>query len=173
MDRPRSPFRVEPDGTVHFRYLNYRGEIQGRRVRFHRGGGSLHWGSTGHYPEEQWLLEAWDLDRGAWRTFALVNILGTEPEGTIMATDATPRSDSAPTFDQVDAHVRAIDPATFAPAAAGTRALPNPAEALRQVGAAYRAVRPILAFVRPFVPGAWRIVFDGFTTALDALPTGA
>jgi hypothetical protein len=71
-------FAIDPDGSVRFRYRNYRGDVAMRHVRFHRGGGSLIWGKTEHHPEEQWLLEAWDEDRQMHRTFALKDILAPE-----------------------------------------------------------------------------------------------
>lgn len=84
-------------------------------------------------------------------------------------TSEAPESAAAPTFDEVDRHVRGVDPAVFGAGAEGTRAAPNPAGVLKQIGAAYAAVKPVLGFVRPFVPGPWRAVFDGFTAALDAV----
>lgn len=57
---------------VTFRYTNYKGETAVRRVRPIR----LWFGSTGWHPEAQWLLEAFDLDRGETRDFALRDITG-------------------------------------------------------------------------------------------------
>jgi hypothetical protein len=52
-------------------YTNYKGERNWRKVRPIR----LWYGRTEHHPRDQWLLDAWDIDRGAERTFALHGIL--------------------------------------------------------------------------------------------------
>lgn len=51
-------------------YTNHRGERAIRRVR------PVRWycGSSVYHPEVGWLLEAWDFDREAYRTFALKDI---------------------------------------------------------------------------------------------------
>jgi len=56
---------------VEFTYRNHRGAVERRRVipvdaRF---------GSTEWRPEPQWLLDAYDVDRRAYRTFALADVL--------------------------------------------------------------------------------------------------
>lgn len=53
-----------------FRYTNHEGKTAMRRVI----PCSLRYGRSDHYPEDQWLVEAYDLDRKNWRTFALNNI---------------------------------------------------------------------------------------------------
>ncbi len=63
------------DGISHDRvlvivYTNYRGEQAERRVIPAR----IWFGSTDWHPEPQWLLEAFDLDRGAERSFAMRDI---------------------------------------------------------------------------------------------------
>src|SRR5690349_10917823 len=65
----------DPSAVVIIRYTNYRGETADRRIvpiciRF---------GSTEWHPEEQWLLEAFDLDRNAPRAFALKDVLEWRP----------------------------------------------------------------------------------------------
>jgi hypothetical protein len=57
--------------TMTFSYKNYRGELSSRHVR---PLGPPRWGTSEWYPEPQWLLMAWDLDKGAAREFALDNI---------------------------------------------------------------------------------------------------
>ena len=51
-------------------YTNYRGETALREVLPQR----VWFGSTDWHPEEQWLLDAIDLDKGAPRSFALRDI---------------------------------------------------------------------------------------------------
>jgi predicted DNA-binding transcriptional regulator YafY len=52
-----------------FDYTNHRGETGTRRVECC---GSLpFWGATDWHPEPQWLLDIFDLDRKAWRAFAM------------------------------------------------------------------------------------------------------
>jgi hypothetical protein len=58
--------------SVAFRYRNHRGEVTTRRVETTR----LYWGRTEWHPEKQWLLDGWDHDKGAFRTFALGDIEG-------------------------------------------------------------------------------------------------
>ena len=51
-------------------YKNYRGEVASRRIIPQR----LWFGATEWHPDEQWLLDAIDVDRGATRSFALRDI---------------------------------------------------------------------------------------------------
>ena len=71
LSEPMSTMEHDPRNAVVIRYTNYRGETADRRIipigiRF----GSCEW-----HPEEQWLLDAFDLDRGADRSFALKDVL--------------------------------------------------------------------------------------------------
>jgi formamidopyrimidine-DNA glycosylase len=52
------------------RYTNYRLETSLRRVLPQRS----YYGSTSWHPQKQWLLDAFDLDKGEIRTFALADI---------------------------------------------------------------------------------------------------
>lgn len=61
----------EARSVVVIRYTNYRGETADRRIIPIR----IRFGSTEWHPEEQWLLDAFDLDRGADRAFALKDVL--------------------------------------------------------------------------------------------------
>jgi hypothetical protein len=70
---------VEPSAVI-IDYTNYRGRRRLRRVI--PTGHKLHWGTTEHHPEPQWLLEAYDLDRKALRTFAVKDIHAWRPSGT-------------------------------------------------------------------------------------------
>ncbi len=61
------------DATVIvFRYRNHRNEEAVRTARPIR----IWFGSTAFHPEAQWFLEAFDLDRGETRDFALTGLLG-------------------------------------------------------------------------------------------------
>lgn len=53
-----------------FFYKNHRGERALRTVIPM----TLRWGRTEYYPEDQWLLDAYDMDKNDFRTFALSNI---------------------------------------------------------------------------------------------------
>lgn len=55
---------------LRFRYRNWKGEIAWRWVAPRL----VRWGATEFHPEPQWLLEAYDLDKGADRTFALKDV---------------------------------------------------------------------------------------------------
>jgi predicted DNA-binding transcriptional regulator YafY len=57
--------------VVTFRYTNYKGETEPRRVIPRE----LRFASTEWHPEEQWVLEAFDLDRNAERSFAIKDII--------------------------------------------------------------------------------------------------
>ena len=56
--------------VVRILYTNYRGETTHRRVIPDR----IYFGSNEWHPEEQWLLDAYDLDKGARRAFAMKHI---------------------------------------------------------------------------------------------------
>lgn len=53
-------------------YTNHRGEKNIRVVRPLR----LWWGSTEYHREAQWLLDVWDYERNATRTYALADVDG-------------------------------------------------------------------------------------------------
>lgn len=61
----------EPGKTVTITYLNHRGEISDREILPYTFG----FGTTEYYPSEQYLLEAWDFNKNALRTFAMNNII--------------------------------------------------------------------------------------------------
>lgn len=56
--------------VVRFHYRNYRGVERDRRVIPQR----IEFGANQWHPEPQWLLVAWDLDKGAERSFAMADI---------------------------------------------------------------------------------------------------
>lgn len=59
-----------PEQVVSIRYTNYRGETADRRIVPLR----IRFAATDWHPEEQWLLDAIDVDKGAERSFALRDI---------------------------------------------------------------------------------------------------
>jgi predicted DNA-binding transcriptional regulator YafY len=52
-------------------YTNYRGETSVRRIIPRR----IRFASTEWHPQEQWLLDAYDVDRQADRSFALKDVI--------------------------------------------------------------------------------------------------
>lgn len=71
LDSPRTPPpRYEPDRAIRIVYTNYRGETAQREVVPQR----VWFGATEWHPEEQWLLDAIDIEKGAERSFALRDI---------------------------------------------------------------------------------------------------
>jgi predicted DNA-binding transcriptional regulator YafY len=56
-------------------YTNHRGERRERRV----SPNYLMFGTHEYHPEAQWLLDAWDVEKGAYRTFAVQHIHGWRP----------------------------------------------------------------------------------------------
>ena len=51
-------------------YTNWRGETAERQIIPIK----IYWGSTEWHPENQWLLKVWDLERKAYRSYALKDI---------------------------------------------------------------------------------------------------
>lgn len=56
--------------TVRILYTNYRGETSLRQIVPER----IHFASTEWHPEPQWLLDAFDVDKKATRSFAMKDI---------------------------------------------------------------------------------------------------
>lgn len=67
----------KPPEPIEFGYTNYRGEYSIRRAVPVR----VYFGSTEWHPEPQWLMSAFDLEKGADRDFALKDI-GLRPVET-------------------------------------------------------------------------------------------
>lgn len=55
---------------VEITYTNYRGEKGNRRI----SPKNIYYGSTQHHSEPQWLLSAYDMDKQAFRDFAMKDI---------------------------------------------------------------------------------------------------
>ena len=62
---------VDPKRVCVLDYTNYRGERSLRRVQ---PLGGLAWSASPEHEEPQWLLECWDLDKQAHRTYAMADI---------------------------------------------------------------------------------------------------
>lgn len=60
--------------TIRIDYVNWKGEREWRNITPHR----LFFGATDFHRETQWLLDAWDGDKNAPRTFALSGICNPE-----------------------------------------------------------------------------------------------
>lgn len=56
--------------SVAILYTNHRGETARRRIEPQR----IWFGKTAWHPAEQWLLDAWDVERQALRTFAMSGV---------------------------------------------------------------------------------------------------
>ena len=61
----------QADSVVMIRYTNYRGQTALRRIIPR----AIRFAATEWHPTEQWLLDAYDLDKGADRSFAMKDIL--------------------------------------------------------------------------------------------------
>jgi predicted DNA-binding transcriptional regulator YafY len=55
---------------VRIDYVNYRGERAVRRIVPQR----VYFGEVEWHPGQQWILDAWDLDKAAVRSFAMGDI---------------------------------------------------------------------------------------------------
>jgi hypothetical protein len=73
------PYIPDPTQAVRALYTNHRGETAMR----HFVPAGIWWGMTEQHPSEQWLMDCWDLDKEAVRTYALGGFPGfviSEPE---------------------------------------------------------------------------------------------
>jgi predicted DNA-binding transcriptional regulator YafY len=61
----------DPKTVILVRYTNYRGETSVRRIVPLR----IRFAATEWHPTEQWLMDAYDLDRQAERSFALSDVV--------------------------------------------------------------------------------------------------
>lgn len=69
---------VHPASPLRFVYTNHRGLRETRRVK----DCLIFWGSSEYYPEPQWLMSAYCLDRDGVREFAVAKMepMPDEPE---------------------------------------------------------------------------------------------
>lgn len=56
--------------AIVFEYTNWRGATRTRRAF----PDVVRWGSTEWHPRPQWLMGAWDVEKGAYREFALCDM---------------------------------------------------------------------------------------------------
>ncbi len=61
----------EAHDAVYISYINHRKDLKVRHIIPKE----LYYGATTWHPEPQWLLKAYDLDKKADRTFAMLGIL--------------------------------------------------------------------------------------------------
>lgn len=62
---------LDESHALRFRYRDHRDKIAERRVY----PVSIWYGRTKYHPDPQWLFDAWDFDKAAYRTFAVANVL--------------------------------------------------------------------------------------------------
>jgi hypothetical protein len=62
---------INPDKVVTIRYTNYRGETAIRRILPIE----IRFASTEWHPDPQWVMEAYDIEKGVQRSFAIKDIL--------------------------------------------------------------------------------------------------
>ena len=79
-----------------------------------------------------------------------------------------------PTFEEVDKHIQSVDLTAFQPGGkhhVAASAAANPAAALPNVCAIFKAARPILVLVSniPLIPQRWRDVLKTFIQTLDVI----
>ena len=67
--------RIDESKVVMIDYTNYRGERKIYKILPKKIG----FGSTEYHPDDQWMLEATDLDRNVERTFAIQDIHSWTP----------------------------------------------------------------------------------------------
>lgn len=66
------PYIPEVEKAISVLYTNHRGETAMRRII----PAGIFWGATDHHPEEGWLLDCWDVDKKARRTYSLSGFPG-------------------------------------------------------------------------------------------------
>lgn len=70
IERHVTPAALVLEAVVHIDYTNYRGERAARSVVPCK----VWHGTTEFHPHAQWLMDAWDVEKRAWRTFAMKDI---------------------------------------------------------------------------------------------------
>jgi predicted DNA-binding transcriptional regulator YafY len=69
----RTPHAIR--SAIQIDYVNWRGERAWRRIVPQR----LYFAVVEWHPGEQWILDAWDLDKDGMRSFAMKDIKSWEP----------------------------------------------------------------------------------------------
>lgn len=62
--------QAQDDRVIQFEYTNHRGETAIRTIE----PTEIYFGSNEYYPEKQWLLRGYDLNKDNFRTFALTKM---------------------------------------------------------------------------------------------------
>lgn len=65
-----SEFSVEPEKGVNVLYTNWQGKTAIRRIVPIE----VKWETSEWHPEPQWILDAWDIEKDARRSFAMKDI---------------------------------------------------------------------------------------------------
>ena len=65
-----SEFRVDPEKVVNILYTNW----QGKTAIRHIVPIEVKWETSEWHPEPQWILDAWDVEKDARRSFAMKDI---------------------------------------------------------------------------------------------------
>lgn len=73
------PGARQAEVAVRIDYTNYRGERGVRLIQPER----IWFGATEWHPSPQWLLEAYDLEKSASRTFAMLDIHSWQPASDV------------------------------------------------------------------------------------------
>lgn len=69
---------MEAKKALVFEYKNYKGETAIRKVYPE----DIWFGSNDYHTKPQWLMTAWDLEKKAWRDFAIEDIIRVIPDNT-------------------------------------------------------------------------------------------
>ena len=60
-----------PTTSIKVKYKNWKGIISVRNIIPK----NIYYGNTEFHTQEQWLLDVWDVDKGALRTYAMMDII--------------------------------------------------------------------------------------------------
>lgn len=59
------------DRSIKVKYKNWKGETSIRIIIPEQ----IHYGHTAYHPQDQWLLDVWDIEKDAQRTYSMMNII--------------------------------------------------------------------------------------------------
>lgn len=62
--------KIDDEKIINLIYTNYKGETNNRKIIPNK----IWFGSTDWHPKKQWLLDAYDIDKKANRSFAMKDI---------------------------------------------------------------------------------------------------
>jgi predicted DNA-binding transcriptional regulator YafY len=66
--------QIKQNSVIEFDYVNRKGEFSHRRAMVQR----FYYGQTEYHPNQQWLLEAFDMGKSSIRTFTLKDMLNVK-----------------------------------------------------------------------------------------------